>query len=73
MPSSTMRHFAFVEVVSEDSRDGTTGGAVVREEVVAATSGPQNQTEIPLFLFFYWINISRLCPTCMTRQVRFLT
>lgn len=51
-----MRHFAFVEVVSEDSRDGTAGGAVVREEVVAATSGPQNQTEIPFFVSFFLLD-----------------
>lgn len=46
-----------MEVVSEDSRDGTAGGAVVREVVMAATSGSQNQIEIPFFCFFFFTGL----------------
>lgn len=45
----------------------------VWEEVLAATPGQQKQMKMNYFLFLNQIHISRLCPTCITRQVRVLT
>lgn len=52
----------------QESRDA--GGALVWEEVLAATIGQQKQMKMKMFLFLNQIRISRLWPTCITKQVR---
>jgi len=40
VPSSTVGHFVFVEVVSEDSRDAAAGGVAVWEKILLAKQLP---------------------------------